>query len=373
MNSRICDMLGMAVPVFAFSHCRDVVVAASKAGAMGVLGADTFTPEQLDIELQWIARHIGDRPFGVNVLFPSKFEEVEGRADVDLETLLPRRHRQFIDDLLARHLVPKLPDGEEEALIRERLRHATSTPASSNRLLEVAFKYPGVKLMVSAIGTPPREIIERAHAAGIRIGAQAGKPEHAIRHRDAGVDFVIAQGYEAGGHTGEIASMVLTPQVVDAVAPLPVLAAGGIASGRQVAAALALGAEGVWCGSVWLTTVESETSPDIKAKFLAAASADTVRSKSFTGKPCRILKSAWSDAWESPDAPPALMRPIQHLLRIPAFARIERARSQALLTYPVGQVVGQMNAELTVRQVLFDLLSELNDSVERLNLMLERE
>ena len=245
MRTKICEMFGIEAPILAFSHCRDVVVAVSKAGGMGVLGAERKTPEELDMELAWIEQHIDGRPYGVDALFAAKFEDVSKYKDVDPKSLIPPRHRDFVEELMQRHGIPHLPDGEEDAMLDDRIRRARGTPAYSSKLLDVAFKYPGVKLMVSALGAPPRAILDRAHAAGIKFGAMIGKLEHAKRQRDAGVDLLIATGYEAGGHTGEITTMVLTPEIVDAMAPLPVLAAGGIGSGRQMVASLALRDEGV--------------------------------------------------------------------------------------------------------------------------------
>lgn len=244
MKTKVCEMFGIDVPIFAFSHCRDVVVEASRAGGFGVFGADTFSPEELQIELEWIEKHVDGHPYGIDVLFPGKYLDVSQQHEKSAAGVVPAGHLKFTEDLLARHGVPHLPDGEEEAIVEDRLRRGRSTPAYSEALLDVAFRFPGIKLLVSAIGAPPGDIVERAHRAGIKVGGMVGSVQHAIRQREAGVDLVIAQGHEAGGHTGEIATMVLTPQVVDAVAPIPVLAAGGIATGRQFAAALALGAEG---------------------------------------------------------------------------------------------------------------------------------
>ena len=371
MKTKLCAMFDIDIPIIAFSHCRDVVVAAAKAGGMGVFGADTSTPEQLAVELQWIEDHIGGRPYGVDVLFPKKHDDVASHENADPMSLIPGTHSQFVEQLLERHNVPHLPGDEEDRMLREMLNRKKGTPEYSEALLEVAFQFKGVKLIVTAIGTPPPGVVERAHAAGIKMGAMVGAPEHAIRQRDAGCDLLIAQGHEAGGHTGEITTMVLTPQIVDAVAPLPVLAAGGIGRGRQVAAALALGAEGVWCGSVWLTTQESDSLPALRERLLAAKSSDTVRTRSFTGKHGRFLKSAWSDAWESEGAPKPLGRPLQYFLRTPAFARIDRAQARALVSSPIGQIVGEMNTETTVRQVYMDMLMEYSDALERLNRMSE--
>lgn len=371
MKTKLCEMFGIDVPIIAFSHCRDVVVAAAKAGGMGVFGADTSTPEQLAIELQWIEDHIGGRPYGVDVLFPKTHDDVASHEGTDPRALIPQQHQNFVADLLERHNVPQLPGDEEDKMLREMLNRKKGTPEYTAELLEVAFRFKGVRLIVTAIGTPPQAVVDRAHAAGIKFGAMIGTPEHAIRQRDAGVDLLIAQGHEAGGHTGEITTMVLIPQIVDAVAPLPVLAAGGIGRGRQVAAALALGAEGVWCGSVWLTTQESDASPALRRRLLASRSSDTVRTRAFTGKPGRFLKSAWSDAWGSKGAPEPLGRPLQYFLRTPAFARIERAQNEALVSSPIGQIVGEMKTETTVRQVYQDMLMEYAEALERMNRLSE--
>lgn len=371
MRTRITEMFGIEAPILAFSHCRDVVVAVSKAGGLGVLGAERKTPEELEIELNWIEEHIDGRPYGVDALFAQKYDDVSKYGDVNPKSLIPDSHKGFVEELLDKHHIPKLPEGEEEALLDDRLRRARGTPAYSASLLDVALKFPGVKLMVSALGAPPKDILDRAHAKGIKFGAMIGKLEHAKRQRDAGVDFLIATGYEAGGHTGEITTMVLTPEIVDAMAPIPVLAAGGIGRGRQVAAALALGAEGVWCGSVWLTTRESDANPILRKRLLAATSSDTIRTKAYSGKSARFLKSAWSDAWEKPGAPQPLMRPLQYLVRFPAYARTDRVGAEVFVTSPVGQIVGTMNEETSVRQVVYDMLLEFSETVERLNKLVE--
>jgi len=237
-------------------------------------------------------------------------------------------------------------------------------------MLDIAFKHP-IKLIVNALGSPPPELVERARARGIRIAALAGDPRHAVRHRDAGCDFVIAVGNEAGGHTGPITSMVLWPRIVDAVAPLPVLGGGGVGRGRQLAAALALGCEGVWCGSIWLKTVQSEVTPEIKARMFEADSRDSVWSRSLTGKTARMLRSRYTDAWDAPDAPKTLPAFTQrYLWEIEARGRLERARRHDFLIYPVGQLVGDMTHETSVRNVVQDMIGELLESKEKLDAMI---
>jgi NAD(P)H-dependent flavin oxidoreductase YrpB (nitropropane dioxygenase family) len=368
-------MLGIDFPILAFTHCRDVVAAVSNAGGLGVLGAVAHTPEQLDVDLRWIAEQTKGRPFGVDLLIPRKYvgAEAGGLDGGSLREMVPAEHRQWIEQVLERYGVPPLPAAEGGSEREQRGMAGLRVDAKSMLpLIEVSFAHK-VALIASALGTPPEWLVERAHAAGIPVAALAGRVDHAVAHRRAGVDLIIAQGTEGGGHTGEIATMVLIPQVVDAVAPTPVLAAGGIASGRQMAAALALGAEGVWCGSVWLTTHEAETSPAIREKFLAASSSDTRRSRSLTGKPARMLRSAWTDAWEEPDAPQPLPMPLQSILVADSQRRIHRVAHKAesparpLVTYFVGQVVGQMNVAMSARDVVRGMVAECLDTMERVN------
>ncbi len=368
MRTRVSEMLGVEFPILAFSHCRDVVAAVTNAGGFGVLGAVAHTPRSLETDLAWIDDQVKGKPYGVDLLLPSKYDPNAPGQALDREAvraLLPAEAQRFVDEILARYEVPPLASGADEAVGR-----MSVTPEGVTSLLDVAFSHP-IRLFASALGAPGQDIIERAHSHGAVVAALAGKAEHALRHNAQGVDLIVAQGTEAGGHTGTISTMVLVPEVVDAVAPTPVLAAGGIASGRQMAAAMALGAEGVWCGSVWLTTAEAETDPSVKKKFLAASSSDTVRSRSITGKPARMLKSAWTDEWESPQAPSALPMPLQTLLVTPSQQRINRnatlegSGAHKLATYFVGQVVGSMNTVKPARQVVLEMVEEYTDVVAR--------
>jgi NAD(P)H-dependent flavin oxidoreductase YrpB (nitropropane dioxygenase family) len=370
MQTRVSEMLGIEFPVLAFSHCRDVVAAVTNAGGFGVLGAVAHSPERLEIDLNWIEEQTHGRPYGVDLLLPAKYAGAEeGGLDRDaVRQLLPAEQQQFIDEILRRYEVPPL-DEEMQTGIR-RGGGMNVSPRGYEPLLDISFAHHP-RLVASALGPPPPALIERAHANDVVVAALAGARSHAERHKVAGVDLIVAQGTEAGGHTGEVSTMVLVPEVVDAVAPTPVLAAGGIASGRQIAAAMALGAEGVWCGSVWLTTEEAETQPAVKKKFLAAGSGDTVRSRSLTGKPARMLRSAWTDAWEGEDAPPPLPMPLQSALVAEAQARISRAATKEgsgankLANYFVGQVVGQMNQVRPARQVLLDMVTEYAEVAQR--------
>ncbi|HEY7051338.1 MAG TPA: nitronate monooxygenase family protein [Mycobacterium sp.] len=375
MRTRVAELLGVEFPICAFSHCRDVVAAVTNAGGFGVLGAVAHTPELLETELTWIGEQTHGKPFGVDLLLPPKYVGAEeGGIDAkQVRALLPEEHRAFLDDLLTRYGVPTSGGGGP----RSGLGGLNISPKGYEPLLDVAFAHD-IRLIASALGPPPADLVTRAHANDVLVAALAGTKEHAVRHAAAGADLIVAQGTEAGGHTGAVSTMVLVPEIVDAVAPVPVLAAGGIAGGRQVAAALALGAEGVWCGSVWLTTDEAETPPVIKDKFLAASSSDTVRSRSMTGKPARMLRTAWTDEWDRPDTPDPLGMPLQTALiggpqlRINQAATQPGAKAQELATYFVGQVVGALDKVRPARAVVLDMVEEFVDAVEKLEQLVER-
>jgi NAD(P)H-dependent flavin oxidoreductase YrpB (nitropropane dioxygenase family) len=369
MRTRVADMLGVEFPILAFSHCRDVVAAVTNAGGFGVLGAVGHTPKSLEIDLTWIDEQVHGRPYGLDLLLPHRHNQRDdGSPTIDADTLrqlLPAKQQEFVEEILHRYQVPELPD-EVEA----RVGSINVSEGRVGNLLDVAFGHP-IRLFASALGDPPLELVERAHDAGMLVAALAGTAEHARRSNAKGVDVIVAQGTEAGGHTGTISTMVLIPEVVDTVAPTPVVAAGGIGRGSQIAAALALGAEGVWCGSLWLTTAEAETDPAVQQKFLAASSSDTVRSRSLTGKPARMLRSAWTDAWEEEGAPATLPMPDQTMLTAVAQQRINRragdpgSGANQLATYFVGQIVGSMNAVRPARQVMLDLVTEYADAATR--------
>jgi NAD(P)H-dependent flavin oxidoreductase YrpB (nitropropane dioxygenase family) len=362
-DNALCRMFGIDIPVFGFSHCRNVVAEITRAGGLGCLGSAYYTPEQLDIELRWIDEQVRGRPYGVNMLLPQKFEIVGEPLDPDK---LPPGHVQWQRELLDRAGIPPLPPQERERMLAEEIRQIHITPEFAGEILEVVLRHPNVKLVVSALGTPGADILGRLHAHGIKVGAMTGKVEHALKHKAAGLDLVIAQGTEAAGHTGTVSSMVLWPEVVDAVAPMPVLAAGGIGRGRQMAAAFALGAQGIWCGSIWHGTRESDLSDEMKQLLFKARSEDAVQTRSKTGKPGRMLRSKYTEAWLLPDAPKPLPMPWQSVLNAEARLRIDRARALDYMTCPVGQIVGRIHNESSVRDVIRELLEEFVSTVERL-------
>ncbi len=366
MHTKLCDQLGIEFPIFAFTHCRDVVVAVSQAGGFGVLGAVGFTPEQLEVECNWIDEHIGDKPYGVDIVIPGKYEGMDeldpSKLEEQLKALIPDQHRKFVAKLLDEHGVPPLPPEEKH---HELLGW---TEATANPQVDTALRHEKVKLIANALGTPPEDIIEKIHKAGRLVSALCGRPDQALKHKAAGVDIIIAQGTEGGGHTGEIGSLVLWPQVISAVAPTPVLAAGGIGTGQQIAAALALGAQGAWTGSLWLTVREAESPPAQMDSYINATSRDTVRSRSYTGKPCRMLRNEWTEAWEGPESPGYLGMPMQGMVTMDAVQRTHRYadKAQSVAFNPVGQVVGMMNEVRSVRDLMYQLAEEYLEATDRL-------
>ncbi len=368
MRTGICEKLGCEVPIFAFTHCRDVVVEVTKAGGFGVLGAATFSPEQLEAELRWIDSHVEGRAYGVDVLIPGKYDHAAEASNESVLSLVPPAHRAFVSGLLDRAGLPPLPAEEQHRMEEElRARERSVTPSGARALLEVALRHEQIKLMVSALNPAPAETVAAFHERGILVGGMVGSAHHARKHRAAGVDLIIAQGAEAGGHTGSISTLVLVPQVVEAAGPdIAVLAAGGISRGSQLAAMLALGAQGVWCGTIWLGTRESELAPYEKQALFAARAEDAIQSKSMTGKPVRLVRSQWTEAWQQPGAPDCLPPPLQNMVYREAKARIDRAQRQDFYSYPAGQVVGEMREETSVREVMYRFQAEYAEVMERM-------
>ncbi len=378
MKSRVCDLVGCEFPLFAFSHCRDVVAEVSKAGGFGVLGAVGHTPESLEIDLSWIDEQVNGKPYGVDLIVPTSLADKEGTLTAeDLQARIPPEHKAHVERILAENGIDTagLWDGEIRADTGDAMRER-----GASRQLAVALEHP-ISMVVNALGVPPKFMMDAAREKGVAIGALTGSREHAVKHIEAGVDVLIVSGTEAGGHCGEISTLVVVPEVLDTIAEMNadtlVLAAGGIVTGRQMAACMAMGAAGAWTGSVWLTTAEAETAPAVKEKMLAATSRQTVRSRSRTGKYTRQLRSPWTDAWQDKDAPEPLPMPLQGLISGPALARIDKLaeagdpNARRLATYWVGQGVGLMNAPVSARSVVYAFMEEFAESCDRLRQALE--
>jgi len=371
--SRIKALVGVEFPLFAFSHCRDVVAAVSRAGGFGVLGGSSFTPEALEAELAWIDDHVDGKPYGIDILIPENMPVGASMSAEELVAKIPQAHRDFMVGLLERNGMSIAP----EDVVRRTLPAFQREVGEA--LMDVAFCHP-IRLIVNALGIAPPSMISRARAHGVPVGALVGAKEHAIRQIEAGVDLLVAQGGEAGGHCGEVSTLVLVPEIVRAtraIREIPVLAAGGIMNGEQMAGCMAMGAAGVWTGTIWLATTEAETSEAFRAKMVAASSRDTVRSTARTGKPSRQLRSTWHDAWEAKDSPAVLPMPLMTMLSEPALERIEKAagngnlQAGALLTYFVGQGVGLVDQVLGADSVVQQFKEEFADAIEGLMTAIE--
>ena len=387
LRTSLCDLLGIEYPIVGFSPSEHVAAAVSRAGGLGVLGCVRFNdPAELDAVLTWMDKNTGGRPYGIDVVMPARVP-AEGAAR-DLTAMIPAEHKDFVDQTLLKLGVPPLPEDTRAADGVLGWLHSVA-----RQHVEVALAHPA-RLIANALGPPPPDVIAGAHERGMLVAALAGKAEHARRQAESGVDIVVAQGYEAGGHTGEVASMVLVPEVVDALqssgglgsaaaggqasrvvppgassANAPVLAAGGIGCGRQIAAALALGAAGVWMGSAWLVTREYQqlsTAPAVQQALLDATSSDTTRTRIYSGKPARLLKNKWTDAWEQPDAPEPLRMPLQNLLVSEAHQRLMRSGRPDVVPMPAGQIIGRMNEVRPVADVMATLIAETHETLDRL-------
>ena len=374
MNSRICEMLDIEFPLVAFTHCRDVVVAVSKAGGCGVLGAVGMSPEQLEKELKWIDEHIDGKPYGVDVLIPNKMVGKDEKFDADkLAKMIPQEYADFRTDVLANHGIDA---PELRKIDTAGSSFAANTQSDGAKaLLDVAFKHP-IKIIANALGVPPDWMIKMGKDNDCKVAALLGTAEHAINQVKAGVDILVVSGTEAGGHCGSVSTMVFIPEVPQAIQPygdVPILAAGGIVTGKQMAAAMAMGASGAWCGSVWLTTIESEVDPIVKEKMVAANSSQTVRSRSRTGKHSRQLVTPWTQAWEAESAPEPLPMPLQPMVAEPALQKVNKLAAgghegaQDLATYWVGQGVGLMNQSISASDVVQEFKEDFINAYERLN------
>lgn len=371
MKSPICDLLGIEFPLVAFTHCRDVVVEVSKAGGMGVLGAASHNAEGLEIALNWIDEHIDGKPYGVDIVAPTSLAVTDDNAtSEEILEMVPDEHRRFAEGILARHQI----DTTDLYSNQNGINEGFLTEGRAANVIDVVFSHP-IKLIANALGVPPRYMVEMGKLNDVVVAALVGAKEHAVKQVEAGVDVLVVCGSEAGGHTGEVSTLVLVPEVCQAIRDydVPVLAAGGIVTGRQMAACMAMGAAGAWTGSVWLTTTEAETSPVIKEKYLQASSRQTVRARSLTGKYSRHLRSAWTEAWDSEDAPDPLGMPLQSLVSGPPMARITRLAesghvgAKQLATSFVGQGVGLMNSSQSSRAVVYEFMQDFITATERLN------
>lgn len=364
MRTDLATALDIEVPIFAFSHCRDVVAAVTKAGGLGVLGAAWMTPEELEMSIEWLEKEVDGRPFGVDLVFPGTGED-EKEAHEYLASI-PQSYMEFVTGMLDDGGLSDVGAQDRDAFMADNALKMTMTNEKSARQLKISLAHPSVRLIVGALGVTPKWVVDEAHAKGVLVGALVGSARHAAKQVEVGVDLLVAQGTEAGGSVGDVASMVLWPQVVEAAQGVPVLGAGGVSRGSHILAALSLGCQGVWLGSLWLGTAEGELSLEARDRLFQAKSEDAVIAKVMTGKQGRMLRTPYVEAWQAADAPSPLAWPMQSILNGYSYMRAERAHELDYWTYAVGQVIGDMRRSTTVKGEMTRLLDEYLEALEAL-------
>ncbi len=347
LKNALCQRLGIQVPIFGLAHRIEVAAAISRAGGLGVYAAARDGPDELAGKLRALRALCPHHPVGVDLLLPTS---LPGQTTPEaVAAQVPEGHRRFVQGLLEQHHLPPATKGNffsqyvrSQALFEEQVEAAVAS---------------GVEVFAAGVGTPPA-VLARARAAGQHTMALVGHPKHAAKAIDAGVDILVAQGYDAGGHTGTIGTFSLLPQIVALAGGRPVVAAGGIGCGAQVAGALAMGAQGAWLGTLWLGTREHELPRALTDKLIRAASDDTVITRAHSGKPCRVVRSAFSDAWAAPGAPEPLPMPYQQALIGELLAAIEQHEPPDLIYEAAGQSVAWLHSIEPVATVMQRLLDE---------------
>jgi len=361
LRTKLCDTLEIEYPIFLAGMGTvsgpTLAAAVSNAGGLGVLGAIDLEPEELRA---WIrqTKTLTDKPFGVDTIFvkqlPEKRSMEEAREDIPSDAI------DFVNKM-GREI--GAPDTDGRPGIR----------VISREVIEQQFQVvleEGVPVLVSALGNPGW-LIDEAHAHGIKMLGLVGNVKEARDLVDVGVDIIIAQGHEAGGHTGRIGTLALIPQVVDAVSPVPVLAAGGIADGRGMAAALALGAAGVWCGTAFVASHEAcvdhvrlglrdQWEIDLwKERLLKATEDDTAITRVISGKTLRNIRNKFTDKWQQSEGPILKKFPLQNMLVSKVEAMVRKGQlSDYLLWSPVGQIAGMITELKNCQQIVEDMVAE---------------
>lgn len=354
-STPLCDRLGIKVPIFSFSHSLEVTAAVSRAGGYGVFGATHDEPEQILEHARTLKEMCEGYPFGLDLLLPSVGVEKNDRAAA--EAVIPQQHRDFVQQLRAKHKVP--PPSTKEHLFSRNVRSAELFSAQAEAVLA-----SGANMFAMAVGTPP-ELVARAKAAGQVTLSLIGSPRHVGHALAAGVDLLVAQGYDAGAHTGTIGTLSLLPQIVALAGDVPVIAAGGIATGGQIAAALAMGAQGAWTGTIWLGSDEHAMDPILTDQILRAGSEDTVISRSWSGKTLRMIRSGWSEEWSAQGAPAPLKMPYQQVLVGELNEAVNEHRIESLMWTPAGQSVAFVREVRSVETIMGELVDQTESALSR--------
>ena len=345
----LCDQLGIQYPIFGFAHDVATVAAITNAGGYGVYGATRRFPEEIEAELATIRELVGDKPFGVDLVLPPGMPEYNSREAIEAE--IPAEHKAFVNGLIDKY---KVPPASQPGMRTRFIRSTEIEQAQIRAVLDSS-----VNMFACGIGSPP-DVMQEAKDRGKTTVALIGSPHHVQRAIASGVEMLVAQGYDAGAHTGPIGTYSLVPQIVDAAGDIPVLAAGGVGTGRHIAAALAMGAVGVWMGTAWLLSAEHQghMHPVNTQKLKDAGSGDTVITRSESGKTFRQVRSGWSQAWEADDAPTPLKMPYQDVLVGDLLGAIEEHDIEPLIHSGAGQSIGYFNEVKSVQDIVDQLVEE---------------
>ncbi len=356
LRTSLCEMLGIEFPIIAFTHCKDVAVAVINSGGFAVLGEAMHTPDEISADIKWIRDRVEGKPFGIDLVVPASVPPA-GALD-DLMGEIPETHWDFARQIKEKYEVPD-PKGPV-ALHQWGGLNQEMARAQLEVLLDER-----VPVLASGLGSPVF-ILEAAHERGIKVFGLVGKTRQARRQLEAGVDAIIAQGYDAAGHTGAMGTFSIVPEIVSIAGDTPIIAAGGVTTGRHLAAALCLGAAGVWTGTLWLASRESDVDMIVKEKLLAATADDTSYSNCISGMTMRTLKCPWTEEWSKPEAPNVLAAPYQMLLSSDYIQAANDHRREDLMTEAAGQGVGFVTTMKPARQIVFDLVDEALTAIEEL-------
>ncbi len=368
LHTPLCDMLGMEYPILlagmAVGGSQDLaptpvemVAAISNAGALGVLGDNFRNLDEMDEGIRRLQSLVGDKPYGMDFLVPATRAEVTATSNRELYAQVAPQYPQHV--ALVQELIEEYGFEAEEV---------SEQPPMSTELLRKKIEIVldnKVPLFAAATGEPPEWFTEQGHAQGMKFIGMTGAVRHAQRQVAANVDIITAQGTEAGGHTGNISTFVLVPQVVDEVSPRPVLAAGGIGTGRHVAAALALGAQGCWVGTAFLVAEENNIPDAHKDQILGARSDEFTTSKFSSGKQQRAYQNAVKLKWAASGLE-ALPMPLQGLIQEPFTKAARKAGRLDLIGNPSGQIGGMLKERRPARDILMDLVNGAEETIEQL-------
>ena len=361
LHSRICDLLEIEVPIvlagMGGASTPELAAAVSNAGGLGVLGAAACGPNRLR---NWIerTRELTNKPFGVDTLLPASvrrgsMKPKQGPSPLDQLA----GHQAFAKEFLEREGLGSLSDDDQarESGFADEMDRGGPMPLTKEFFeaqMEVVIEQR-VPVYAAGLGNPG-PYIPALHANGTKVMAVVGQTYHARQVADSGIDIIVAQGHDGGGHNAPIGTMALIPQVRDAVGDLPVLAAGGIADGRSVAAALMLGADGAWIGTAFLATHEAGILDFQKQALVEGTDASTTISRCITGKPARIVRSKWSQAWEESDIDPLPM-PYQSMVAMPVLAAAMREGRGDIAPGFAGQGLGLISEVRSAAEVVEEI------------------